>query len=71
MSTLSIESISAQSQQVVKDKVSMSVAKKSLDIAKTQGNAAVSLIQSAGSNHSGSSGHSGGPSHAGGLDVMG
>lgn len=49
MSTLSVESISAQSQQIVADKVSMAVAKKSLDVAKTQGDAAVSLIADAAS----------------------
>jgi putative motility protein YjfB-like len=67
MSTLSVASISAQSQQFVADKVSMAVAKKSLDVAKSQGDAAVSLIQSAASIAPGQ----GGPMPAGRLDVMG
>lgn len=47
MSELSVASISAQSQQMVADKVSMAVAKKSLDVAKSQGDAAVDLIKGA------------------------
>ncbi len=67
MSELSVASISAQSQQVVADKVSMAVAKKSLDVAKSQGDAAVDLIKGAAA--IANQPHGGGK--AGGFDIVG